>query len=161
MKKPKNGKHELKPEEFCPIRQTLRILGKRWTILIVKEIYYSRWRRLSFMDLRKLLVNASAKVLSERLKDMAENGLLRRREKTDVKPARVYYSLTEKGRDACKIIESLRSYGLKWGGGAAFDCSRIDCELCTKNREKNLTGRGREGQSEQTRARQSLTAPFG
>jgi DNA-binding HxlR family transcriptional regulator len=142
MKKQKQnkGKHELKPEEFCPIRQTLRVLGKRWTILIIKEIYYSRWQRQSFMNLRKLLVNASSKVLSERLKDMAKNGLIHRREKTDAKPARVYYTLTEKGKDARKIIESLRSYGLKWSGGGTFDCSSTDCELCTKKREENTAG---------------------
>jgi len=125
---------ELKPEEFCPIRHTLKVLGKRWTILIIKEIYYSRWRRLGFMDLKKRLVNASAKVLSERLKEMASESLIKRRVDSEENPPRVYYTLTDKGRDACHIIEDLKKYGLKWGKGS-FNCEHVDCELCEKNKQ--------------------------
>ncbi|MBM3309290.1 MAG: helix-turn-helix transcriptional regulator [Candidatus Altiarchaeales archaeon] len=134
MAKTKNKCKGLTPEEFCPIRHTLKVLGKRWTILIVKEIYYSRWRRLGFMDLRKRLVNASAKVLSERLKEMVKEGLVKRRVDASTTPPRVYYTLTEKGRDACKIIQDLKRYGLKWGGGN-FNCENIDCELCERNKK--------------------------
>ncbi|MFH1125942.1 MAG: helix-turn-helix domain-containing protein [Candidatus Altiarchaeota archaeon] len=134
----KKDKHELKPEEFCPIRQTLKTLGKRWTILIIKEAYYSKSQRISFMDLRRRLVNASAKVLSERLKDMVEEGLMRRNVHGTSTPVRVYYSLTEKGKDACRIIEDLKKYGLKWRVKETFNCENMDCELCAKKKEKAL-----------------------
>jgi len=133
MKKKKTRK--LTPEEFCPIMHTLRILGKRWTMLIIKEIYYSQGQRISFMNLRRRLVNASAKVLSERLKDMADNGLVRRNARLDQKPVRVYYTLTQKGKDACKIIEDLKKYGLRWGARENFNCENMDCELCARKRD--------------------------
>ena len=126
----------LSPEEFCPTRQSIRILGKQWTLLIIKELYFARYQRLSFMDLSKKLKDASSKVLSERLKEMAEDGIIRRREMPENKPPRVYYSLTQKGRDACKIIEEFKKYGTRWGKKTeTFDCKNVDCELCTKERE--------------------------
>jgi len=134
MKKKKQSKTPLTPEEFCPIRHTLKVLGKRWTILIIKEIHYSRRGKLSFMELRKRLVNASSKVLSERLKDMAADNLVKRKVHADGIPVRVYYSLTPKGEDACNIIEDLKKYGLKWGEKDRFDCRNVDCELCRKNK---------------------------
>jgi DNA-binding HxlR family transcriptional regulator len=122
----------LKVEDFCPIRQTIRLLGKQWTLLIVKELYLSRWTRLSFMELSKKLKDASGKVLSERLKEMVTDGLINRKVHPGTKPARVYYSLTLKGKDSFRIIEAFRKYGLKWAHkGVTFDCSRMSCELCS------------------------------
>ncbi|MDD5111758.1 MAG: helix-turn-helix domain-containing protein [Candidatus Altiarchaeota archaeon] len=131
----KKRDNRMSPEEFCPIRQTIKILGQRWTMLIIKEIYYSKGQRISFMDLRRRLVNASAKVLSERLKDMAADGLVRRRANTENTPMRVYYTLTQKGKDACHIIEGLKKYGLRWGKKGTFNCENVDCELCAKRRQ--------------------------
>jgi DNA-binding HxlR family transcriptional regulator len=132
--KTKKADIKLTPEEFCPIRQTVRLLGKQWTLLIIKELYYSRYMRLPFMDLSKRLKDASSKVLSERLKEMAADGMVRRKEAPEATPPRVYYSLTRKGRDACNIIGEFKKYGLKWGA-ETFDCSKVECELCTKDRD--------------------------
>ncbi len=118
---------------YCPLKETLKLLGKRWTILIIKEIYYSKRKKLSFMELKRLLSGVSTKMLSERLKEMQENGLLERKVKDDVKPSRVYYLLTGKGGDACDILDALREYGKKWGG-EKVDCKKSDCELCIEKR---------------------------
>ncbi|MFH1835408.1 MAG: helix-turn-helix domain-containing protein [Methanobacteriota archaeon] len=127
----------MSPEEFCPVRHTIRILGKRWTILIIKEIFYSNKNSLGFMDIKKRLTNISAKVLSERLKEMEEDSLVKRRVFSKQTPLRVYYSLTEKGHDACTIVGEFKKYGLKWGTKKTFDCSRIDCELCAQMRNSD------------------------
>ena len=120
---------------LCPVRETIRLLGKRWTILIIKEIFYSGGDSLGFMDLKRLLDNVSTKMLSERLKEMVADDLLNRREDDTVTPARVFYSLTNKGTDACHIIDAFRQYGLKWGKpDEIIDCSQINCELCIKKR---------------------------
>ena len=131
----KQRKPVMNPEEFCPIRQTIKILGKKWTILIIKDIYYSSRKKLSFMELRRRLENASAKVLSERLKEMMKNKLVKRKVQANTTPPRVYYSLTEKGTDACHIVDDMKKYGLKWGGEDTRDCEKIDCELCAKTRD--------------------------
>jgi len=135
MKAGKKARIELTIEGFCPIRQTVRLLGKQWTMLIIKELYYAHWSRLSFMELSKTLKNASSKVLSERLKEMAKEGLVKRREVTDITPPRVYYYLTPKGKDACMILERFKDYGIRWGQKGTVDCSKVDCELCPRNKE--------------------------
>ena len=127
------------PEHFCPVRQTIKTLGKRWTILIIKEIFYSKKSKLSFMDLRRRLSNVSTKVLSERLKEMVSKKLLNRRADNKASPPRVYYSLTDKGTDACHIIDAFKNYGLKWGGKDTFNCADMDCELCFTEREDGAT----------------------
>ena len=96
----------------------------------------SKKKRLSFMELKRRLVNVSTKVLSERLKDMVGDGLLKRKEQKDATPPRVYYSLTSKGKDVCKIINDFRDYGIKWGGKKTFDCKDVDCELCFEMRDE-------------------------
>ncbi|MFH1055473.1 MAG: helix-turn-helix domain-containing protein [Candidatus Altiarchaeota archaeon] len=122
-------------DEFCPIRQTVRLLGKQWTMLIISELNYGKRKKLSFMDLSRKLKSASSKVLSERLKEMAQDSLIRRRVDDTSKPARVYYSLTKKGRDACDILEEFKKYGLKWGDKRTVDCSTVECELCPRKDE--------------------------
>jgi len=135
----KKTKQDFKPELFCPIKQTLKLLGKRWTMLLIKELYYSPKSRLGFMDLRRLLPDISTKVLSQRLKEMAADGLLKRRVNARAKPVRVNYSLTDKGNDSCDIIDDLKKYGLKWGGRDTLDCSDIDCELCARERSEAIS----------------------
>lgn len=131
----RNKKEPMTAHEYCPIRQTMKVLGKRWTILIIKELFYGKRKTLSFMDLRRRLPDVSTKVLSERLKEMADNNLIRRKVHEDTKPVRVTYSLTTKGKDACDILDVFREYGLKWGGKDTFDCSKYDCELCPRRKE--------------------------
>lgn len=119
-------------QEFCPFRQTIRILGKRWTILIIKEIFYSKGKTLRFTELKNRIGKVSTKVLSQRLKEMVADNLLNRIVKTDSAPSRVNYKLTSKGKDVCDIIKDFRKFGIKWGGGRTIDCKRMDCELCAE-----------------------------
>ncbi|HHQ45191.1 MAG TPA: transcriptional regulator [Candidatus Altiarchaeales archaeon] len=126
----------VKPEILCPVKETLKILGKRWTILIIKDIYYSPQKKLGFMELRKLLVEVSPKVLSERLKEMAEHNLISKKVIAETTPVRVEYALTDKGADAVTIINNMKKYGLKWAKDGEFDCEKKDCEICTQERLK-------------------------
>lgn len=134
----KHAKEVLRAPEFCPVRHTMKILGKRWTILIIKEIYFSGKKELGFMAIKKGLGDISTKVLSERLKEMVREDLLKRRVIATKTPVRVNYSLTEKGHDVCDIVNDLREYGLKWGDGKVNDCRDTDCEICTKERQDNI-----------------------
>ncbi len=130
---------ELFPAElYCPLVQAIRLLGKRWTILLVKELYFTKGRRMAFMELKRSLETISTKVLSERLKEMAEDGLIDRQVDSKAKPVRVYYKLTKKGEDVCHIVKEFREYGLKWGGDKTFDCGYLDCEVCTANKRESM-----------------------
>ncbi len=92
----------------CPVARTARIIGNRWTPLIVRDLARGARR---FSQLQRSLVGISPKTLTERLKDLEAAALVKRRCYAEV-PPRVVYSLTEKGRALLPVIESMRAYGV-------------------------------------------------
>jgi len=88
---------------------TIRILGKHWTMPVLRELYDNPKRRMGFMELQDRLEKVSSKVLSERLSEMVDDELLRRREIRQVKPMRVKYYLTDKGSSVFQLANKLVS----------------------------------------------------
>ncbi len=94
----------------CPVEQTARIIGNRWTPLIVRDLAGGCRR---FSELERSLGGISPKTLSERLKRMEEAGVVDRHCFAEV-PPRVEYSLTDKGHALLPVIESMRAFGTTW-----------------------------------------------
>ena len=94
----------------CPVEMTMRIIGKRWTAIIIRDLVRGKKR---FGELEHSL-GISAKVLSQRLVELENCGILTREVFPEV-PVRVEYSLTEKGHDLKRIIDSMSAWGSKWG----------------------------------------------
>jgi DNA-binding HxlR family transcriptional regulator len=78
----------------CPIEITFRIIGKRWTVLIIREILRGNTQFNRFME---NIEGISPKVLTERLRELERLGIISRRIASEY-PVRVEYSLTELGR---------------------------------------------------------------
>lgn len=83
------------------------MIGKKWVILILRDLLGGTRR---FTDLLQSLSGISPKTLSERLKELEEDGLITRKAYPEI-PPRVEYSLTEKGRSLNGILEAM----MKWG----------------------------------------------
>jgi DNA-binding HxlR family transcriptional regulator len=66
-----------------------------------------------FSELKKSLIGITSKTLSKRLAELGEAEVILRTAYPEV-PARVLYSLTEKGRDFDQILEAVRSWGERW-----------------------------------------------
>ena len=94
----------------CPIARTLDIIGERWTILILRDLFRDGPRK--FQDLEQSLAGASATTLSARLKKLEDNGILARRFYTD-HPPRAEYVLTDKGRSLGPLMKMLLEWGSK------------------------------------------------
>jgi len=94
----------------CPIARTLDIIGERWTILILRDLFRDGPRK--FQDLEQSLAGASATTLSARLKKLEDNGILARRFYTE-HPPRAEYVLTEKGRSLGPLMKMLLEWGSK------------------------------------------------
>src|SRR5437763_15988538 len=97
-------------ETVCPIARTAEIISGKWTLLIIRDLASGVIR---FNQLERSLHGISPKTLSERLRSLEEEGIIIRQTFAEV-PPRVEYTLTEKGRDLCIVIESMRSYGKRW-----------------------------------------------
>jgi len=113
--------------ENCTIGRTMEILGERWTIVVLREIF-SGLRRFDEMRER---TNIPRQVLSNRLALLVEQGILRR-EPYQEPGARVRYEyrLTEKGLDLYPILVAVREWGDRYmadPGGPALLTLHREC----------------------------------
>ena len=79
-------------------------------MLIIRDLLAGPKR---FGELKKSLIGITSKTLSKRLAELGEAEVILRTAYPEV-PARVLYSLTEKGRDFDQILEAVRSWGERW-----------------------------------------------
>lgn len=93
-------------EQNCSIARTLELVGERWTLLVLREVFL-RVRRFDAMQ-RKLGI--ARNVLSARLERLVGEGILEKAPYSE-RPLRFEYRLTEKGLDLWPIIVEL----LRWG----------------------------------------------
>lgn len=96
----------------CPIQTvTLGVLGRKWTGLILRDIGFRKIDR--FNRLLESIPGLTPRVLSMRLKELDEEGFIKRIETRD-SPMVVRWDLTEKGRDTLPILMRLIAFGSKW-----------------------------------------------
>lgn len=97
------------PGEPCPIAKTLDVIGTKWTFLIIRDLLIEGTMR--FSDLLRSMNGISPKTLSLRLKELEDQGILKRKVFPEV-PPRVEYTLTEKGKRLESIFIELKRFGL-------------------------------------------------
>lgn len=109
------------PFQACPIRASLGIFGKKWTLLILRDMVF-----LKSMRFNQILKNNSGltpRALSLRLRDLQRVGLIERivnsERKNDVK-----YRLTRKGFDTAPILTAFIQYGMRHYSGTVFEDGR-------------------------------------
>jgi DNA-binding HxlR family transcriptional regulator len=92
----------------CPVARTLDLIGERWTMLILRDLFLHGPRR--FQDFQVSLGGVAPNTLSARLKDLEARGLLVRRSYSE-HPPRLEYHLSEKGKSLRPVLRSLRDWG--------------------------------------------------
>ncbi len=115
----------------CTVYKTIDIVGKRWSLCILLELYKGNDPHKRFNELKKRVKGITAKTLSTRLKEMEEDGLVKKELATSLPMPVHTYSLTESGEDLIGILQDLKQWGLKW----KFDnriCSISICKECNR-----------------------------
>jgi len=92
----------------CPVALTLDIIGERWTILLLRDLFLQGPRR--FQDFQESLTGIAPNTLSARLKVLETQGLIARRLYNE-HPPRLEYHLTEKGKSLGPVLKALREWG--------------------------------------------------
>lgn len=101
-------------EAVCPhFHAAVELIGKRWTGAIVSTLTD---RPLRFGELARAIPGLSDRLLSQRLRELEEEGLVERLVEAGA-PVRVTYSLTEKGADLRAAIVELRIWARRWRAG--------------------------------------------
>lgn len=96
--------------QFCPVAMASEVLGARWTINLVRELVAGSTR---FNDLRRGLPRMSPALLSKRLKELEEQGIVTRAP-AEREPDIMEYRLTKAGEELAPIIEAIGVWGHRW-----------------------------------------------
>ena len=120
-KLPSSEEGVLQPQvkfKVCPVNASLGVLGKKWTILIIREIGVRRIER--FNRLLEAIPGLTPRVLSTRLKELEKEELIECIEEKK-SPMMVRWRLTEKGKDTLPILMQLVAFGSKWYSHIVFE----------------------------------------
>ena len=91
----------------CPITCSLDLLGDKWTLLIIRDLFLGKKRYQEFLvSPEKIATN----ILADRLKKIEANGLVIQKIYQQ-NPTRYEYELTQKGEELRPVLEAL----IKWG----------------------------------------------
>src|SRR6266851_9294673 len=92
----------------CPLARTLDIIGERWSVLILRDLFLQGARK--FQDFENSLSGISPNTLSARLKRLEEAGIIERRFYAE-HPPRAEYLLTQKGNELRPVLRTLFDWG--------------------------------------------------
>jgi DNA-binding HxlR family transcriptional regulator len=98
-------------KQMCPkYESAIDILGKKWTGLIIHVLLDGPKR---FRDIKKQIPEMSDRILTGRMKELEEYGILTRRVYPET-PVRIEYELTEMGKDMKPVIQAIQKWGERW-----------------------------------------------
>lgn len=95
--------------KVCPIRRTLGVMGGKWKIFIVLQLFGAA--QLRFGELTRGVAGITNTMLANCLRELEEDGIVDRRQFNEI-PPHVEYSLTEKGRTLSSVLLSMINWGL-------------------------------------------------
>ena len=103
----------------CPIKTSLGVLGKKWAMLVLRDIGLLGVDR--FNRLLDSIPGLTPRVLSMRLRELESEGFIQCLEKEKKSPMIVRWTLTPKGRDALPILLQFTAFGSKWHSNVVFE----------------------------------------
>jgi len=124
------------PRPLCSkFHRASELIGRRWTGAIIFVLMESRCR---FATLRKEIPDITDRMLSERLFELEQEGIVERTVIPET-PVRVEYALTRKGRELAAAVDAIGDWARKW---IETDSTRRGGSSPTGRGGSSLTGRG-------------------
>lgn len=94
----------------CPVESTLELIGGKYKALI---LWHLSQKTLRFSELRKQISSATAKMLTQQLRELEAQALIHR-EVYPIIPPKVEYSLTDLGKSLLPILVAMRDWGASY-----------------------------------------------
>lgn len=119
--------------QFCPVAMAAEILCARWTIVLLREMIAGSAR---FNEFRRGVPRMSPALLSQRLKELEEAGIVSR-SPSPSEPGVFEYRLTEAGRELEPIVEAFGRWGQRWVS-SELSLDKLDAQLLMWDMRRNL-----------------------
>jgi DNA-binding HxlR family transcriptional regulator len=101
---------KIKPKsQSCPVEKTLDIIGKKWAVLIIRDLLTGKKR---FGELLKSLHGVSPRTLSARLAELERDKIVKKKIFPEV-PPHVEYRLTKRGIELHSILDQMSRWGAR------------------------------------------------
>ena len=113
----------------CTVYQTVDMIAKRWSMVIMLEIYKGGGGPKRYSEIKRGLCDITPKVLSSRLKELEGYGLITKKIDATSIPVKTEYDLTEMGEEFIDVIKGIKLWALKWKIDNSV-CAHLDCSEC-------------------------------
>lgn len=100
-------KHDTHHHKPCNIAKTLRIIGSKWTALLLHNLFDGKKR---FGELQQAMPGISPKTLTQRLRELEDHGIISKKVFAEV-PPHVEYTLTKRGKSLEEIFITMAQWG--------------------------------------------------
>jgi DNA-binding HxlR family transcriptional regulator len=120
-------------KQFCPVAMAAEVLCTRWTMVLMRELVAGTTR---FNDLRRGVPKMSPALLSTRLKELEQAGVIERRALPSERGIYEYH-LTEAGKDLRSVVEAMGVWGQKWVE-SSLSLRNLDPSLLMWDMRRNL-----------------------
>jgi DNA-binding HxlR family transcriptional regulator len=125
--------------QFCPVAQAAAVLTERWTPLVVRELLCGSVR---FNDLQRGVPRMSSSLLSRRLKELEQTGVLTRRR---TGKAGYEYRLTRAGQELFSVVEAMGLWAQRWMRYANVEDEQLDANLLMWDVRRRVVASKRAG----------------
>lgn len=116
-------------DKDCTIYKTASFIGKRWTLVILLELYKGQ-KTKRYSELKKHLPEITPKILSARLKELEHEKIITKKIDASAFPVKCEYTLTKSGFDFIKIIQQMKKWALRWNINNKI-CEASNCKNCS------------------------------
>ena len=94
----------------CPVAYSLDIFGDRWTLLVIRDLFFGRTR---FKEFAASPEGIPTNILTERLERLLARGIIKQIPAEDG-TKRLAYRITKKGKALGRVLRAMRDWGLAW-----------------------------------------------
>ena len=116
------------PVEFrstCPVASMLDIVGDKWTLLVVRDLFLNKHRYGDFLTSPEAI---PTNILADRLKRLEASGIVKREMYQD-NPPRAEYFLTTRGSDLAPVLHAMLKWGELYIPGVKFPKKSVTPEI--------------------------------
>lgn len=125
--------------QFCPVAQAAAVLTERWTPLVVRELLCGSVR---FNDLQRGVPRMSSSLLSRRLKELEQVGILKRQR---IGKVGYEYHLTAAGKELFPVLETMGIWAQRWMRDDNVMAEKLDVSLLMWDVRRRVVGKFRPG----------------